>query len=106
MSEVAVPDAPVADDAPKPKRVTKKAAAAEATADVADATAADPQPEAVAETAAKPKRATKATAKTAPLEPEVTATDGVAAAPSDEPAAKPKRAAKKAAAVPSGEVAS
>ena len=108
VSEGAVPDASVAVDAPKPKRVTKKAAAAEATADVADTTAADPQPDAVAETDAKPKpkRSTKATAKTTPLEPEVTATDGVAAAPSDEPAAKPKRAAKKAAAVPSGEVAS
>jgi hypothetical protein len=54
----------------------------------------------------KPKRATKAAAaKAAPLEPDVTATDGVAADASGKPAAKPKRAAKKPAAVPSGEVA-
>ncbi|HEY7969317.1 MAG TPA: transcription termination/antitermination protein NusA, partial [Candidatus Limnocylindrales bacterium] len=108
VAAIAAADAAPAEDAPKPKRVTKKAAAAEATADAADTTAADPQPEAVAETDAKPKpkRSTKATAKTAPLEPEVTATDGVAAEASEAPAAKPKRATKKAAAVSSGEVAS
>ncbi|HEV8403285.1 MAG TPA: transcription termination factor NusA [Candidatus Limnocylindrales bacterium] len=101
-------------ESPKPKRVTKKAAAAattEASAATAEASAATgdaPEPDAVPEAAiaAKPKRASKAaTSKTTPLEPDVAATDGVAADASAEPAAKPKRATRKPAAVPSGEVA-
>jgi N utilization substance protein A len=103
------PEVPVAAEPPKPKRTTKKAAA---TADTDEAVGeTTPALEATAnapetETPAKPKRATKAAAaKTAPLEPAVTATDGVAADAPETPAAKPKRAAKKPDAVPSGEVA-
>ncbi len=106
-TEVGATDAsatPVVTDAPKPRRVTKKAApeaieaAADADAPVAETSTAEPEP------AVKPKRATKPTVKATPLEPDITATDG--AAP-DVAAAKPKRAAKMAAApVPSGEVAS
>ncbi|HSS67188.1 MAG TPA: transcription termination factor NusA, partial [Nocardioidaceae bacterium] len=111
-AEAETPEVPVAADAdvPKPKRVTKKAAAAAATTEVADATtdattdatADEPAPDAAAD--AKPKRTTKAAAaKAAALEPDAIATDGAA----PEAAAKPKRATKKAsAAVPSGEVAS
>jgi N utilization substance protein A len=105
-------EVPVAAEAPKPKRTTKKAAAtaetdepgasAGETAPVSEATTAAPAPEAPT----KPKRATKAVAaKSAALEPDVPATDGVAAEMPETPAAKPKRAAKKPAAVPSGEVA-
>jgi transcription termination/antitermination protein NusA len=107
------PEVPVAAEAPKPKRTTKKAAATAETADT-DAAAGETVP--ISDTTAdapaieaptKPKRATKAAAaKSAPLEPDVIATDGVAADASETPAAKPKRAAKKPAAVPSGEVAS
>jgi N utilization substance protein A len=110
LAEAETPEVPVTADAEvaKPKRVTKKAAAAAATTEVADAstdTSADePAPEAVAE--AKPKRTTKApAAKAAALEPDAVATDG-ATPDVPEAAAKPKRATKKAsAAVPSGEVA-
>ena len=103
---VAAIDAPAGEDAPKPKRVTKKAAAATATTtDAVEATGDEAATDAVPAT--KPKRASKAaTAKAAPLEPDVTATDGVAVDPSEAPVAKPKRATKKAAPVPSGEVAS
>jgi hypothetical protein len=95
-------------EAPKPKRTTRKAAATAETdepdgetAPVSETTADMP----VIEAPTKPRRATKvAAAKTAPLEPALTATDGVAS-DAPEPAAKPKRAAKKPAAVPSGEVA-
>jgi N utilization substance protein A len=101
LGTVDAPEAPAVADAPKPKRVTKKVAAAP----VADAETAP-----TAEPAAKPKRATKvaaakpAAARTSRLEPDLGATDG--AAP-EATASKPKRAAKKIAApVPSGEVAS
>ncbi len=108
-------DAPAVEDAPKPKRVTKKAAAAMATTDAAEApgaeaasseaTADEATPDAVP--AAKAKRTSKAAAsKAEPLAPDVTATDGVSAETPEAPAAKPKRATKKVAAVPSGEVAS
>jgi N utilization substance protein A len=97
-----IPAAAEADaDAPKPKRATKKAAAAAAVASgdaTADEPAAEPTP------IAKPRRPTKA-ATTAVLEPDVTATDGVAADGAEAAPAKPKRVTKKAAAVPSGEVA-
>ena len=91
--------------ASKPKRAPKKTAAAAVVGEVeavpeivADAPTIAPEP------AAKPKRTAKpAAAKTAPLEPDVSPTDGA----EPETVAKPKRAAKKAAtAAPSGEVAS
>jgi N utilization substance protein A len=102
-------DASAVEDAPKPKRVTKKAAVtttvAETSTDAVGAAADEAATDAVP--AAKPKRTSKtAAAKTAALEPDVTASNGVAAETSEAPAAKPKRATKKAAAVPSGEVAS
>ena len=91
-AEAAVADAGTAEVAPeakpKPRRVTKKAAAE---AGAAEAAAAEPDTDAPA--------ATADVAATEPVATEPAATD-------DAPAAKPKRASKKAAAVPTGEVAS
>ena len=91
-AEAAVADAGTADvepeAKPKPKRVTKKAAAEAA---AAEAAAAEPETDAPA--------ATADVAATEPAATEPAATD-------DAPAAKPKRASKKAAAVPTEEVAS
>jgi len=90
-------------DAPKPKRAPKKSAAGA----VVDEAGALPEIAADESTiapgpVAKPKQAAKpAAARTAPLEPDVGATDGAGS----EAAAKPKRAARKTvAALPSGEV--
>ena len=90
-----------AEDAPKPKRVTKKAAAQAASArpTAAEAAATEPATDGVA--AAKPKRATKtAAAKAAPLEPDVDRRPTASRPRRRGTAAKPKRATKKAAAVP------